>query len=173
MSLTHGAEPFFRTWQLCRYSRTSQHFMEPEGSLPFIQCWRVSQVRNQLYVCFWWFLAWFTLRHCRWRRYVLPKRPTVSKLHGMRVQKTMFFTVTSFWISDPTQLHSCWIMCLNLAMYVYYCQVGTRIRGAFAIDVDCSNRWLGFAWRAHAWPVHHFRACYLPTHSAPHSDIKA
>jgi hypothetical protein len=32
-SLTHGAEPFLRSCQLCSYSRTSQHFMEPEGSL--------------------------------------------------------------------------------------------------------------------------------------------
>jgi hypothetical protein len=30
-SLTHGAEPFLRSCQLCSYSRTSQHFMEPEG----------------------------------------------------------------------------------------------------------------------------------------------
>jgi hypothetical protein len=27
----HGAEPFLRSRQLCSYSRTSQHFMEPEG----------------------------------------------------------------------------------------------------------------------------------------------
>jgi hypothetical protein len=33
-SLTHGAEPFLRSCQLCSYSRNSQHFMEPEGSLP-------------------------------------------------------------------------------------------------------------------------------------------
>jgi hypothetical protein len=33
-SLTHGAEPFLRSCQLCSYSRTSQPFMEPEGSLP-------------------------------------------------------------------------------------------------------------------------------------------
>jgi hypothetical protein len=32
-SLTHGAEPFLRSRQLCRYSRTSQHFMEAECSL--------------------------------------------------------------------------------------------------------------------------------------------
>jgi hypothetical protein len=33
-SLTHGAEPFVRSRKLCSYSKTSQHFMEPEGSLP-------------------------------------------------------------------------------------------------------------------------------------------
>jgi hypothetical protein len=33
-SLTHGTQPFFRSRQLCSHSRTSQHFMEPEGSLP-------------------------------------------------------------------------------------------------------------------------------------------
>jgi hypothetical protein len=33
-SLTHGAEPFLRSCQLCSHSRTSQHLMEPEGSLP-------------------------------------------------------------------------------------------------------------------------------------------
>jgi hypothetical protein len=33
-SLTHGAEPFSRSCQLCSYSRTSQHFMEPGGSSP-------------------------------------------------------------------------------------------------------------------------------------------
>jgi hypothetical protein len=27
--LTYGAEPFLRSCQLCSYSRTSQHFMEP------------------------------------------------------------------------------------------------------------------------------------------------
>jgi hypothetical protein len=36
-SLTHGAEPFLRSCQLCTYSRTSQHFMEPVGSLPCSQ----------------------------------------------------------------------------------------------------------------------------------------
>jgi hypothetical protein len=36
-SLTHGAEAFLRIRQLCSYSRTSQHFMEPEGSLPCSQ----------------------------------------------------------------------------------------------------------------------------------------
>jgi hypothetical protein len=36
-SLTHGAEPFLRSCQLCSYTRTSQHFMEPEGSLPCSQ----------------------------------------------------------------------------------------------------------------------------------------
>jgi hypothetical protein len=34
VTLTHGAEPFLRSRQLCSYSRTSQHFMETEGSLP-------------------------------------------------------------------------------------------------------------------------------------------
>jgi hypothetical protein len=32
--LTHGTELFLRSRQLCSHSRTSQHFMEPEGSLP-------------------------------------------------------------------------------------------------------------------------------------------
>jgi hypothetical protein len=32
--LTYGAEPFLRSWRLCSHSATSQHFMEPEGSLP-------------------------------------------------------------------------------------------------------------------------------------------
>jgi hypothetical protein len=36
-SLTHGAEPFLRSFQLCSYSRTSKHFMEPEDSLPCSQ----------------------------------------------------------------------------------------------------------------------------------------
>jgi hypothetical protein len=35
--LTYGDRPFFRICQLCRYSRTSQHFMELEGSLPCSQ----------------------------------------------------------------------------------------------------------------------------------------
>jgi hypothetical protein len=34
MSCHHGAEPFLRSCQLCSYSRTSQHFMEPGGSSP-------------------------------------------------------------------------------------------------------------------------------------------
>jgi hypothetical protein len=36
-SLTHGAEPFLRSRKLCSYSRASQHFMEPESSLPCSQ----------------------------------------------------------------------------------------------------------------------------------------
>jgi hypothetical protein len=32
--LTHGAERFLRSCQLCSHSRKSQRFMEPEGSLP-------------------------------------------------------------------------------------------------------------------------------------------
>jgi hypothetical protein len=32
--LTYGAEPFLRSCQLCSPSRTPQHFMEPEGSIP-------------------------------------------------------------------------------------------------------------------------------------------
>jgi hypothetical protein len=35
--LTYGAEPFLRSCQFCSHSRTSQHFMEPEGSLPCSQ----------------------------------------------------------------------------------------------------------------------------------------
>jgi hypothetical protein len=35
--LTYGAEPFLRNCQLCSHSRTSQHFTEPEGSLPCSQ----------------------------------------------------------------------------------------------------------------------------------------
>jgi hypothetical protein len=31
--LTHDVEPFLRSRQLCSHSRTSQHFMEPEGSI--------------------------------------------------------------------------------------------------------------------------------------------
>jgi hypothetical protein len=37
LSLTHGVEAFLRSRQLCSYSRTSQHFMEPDGSLPCSQ----------------------------------------------------------------------------------------------------------------------------------------
>jgi hypothetical protein len=36
-SVTHGAEPFLRSCKLCTNSRTSQHFMELEGSLPCSQ----------------------------------------------------------------------------------------------------------------------------------------
>jgi hypothetical protein len=33
----NGAEPFLRSRQLCSYSRISEHFMEPEGSLLCLQ----------------------------------------------------------------------------------------------------------------------------------------
>jgi hypothetical protein len=36
-SLTHEAEPFLRSCQLCSHSSTSHDFMEPEVSLP---CWQ-------------------------------------------------------------------------------------------------------------------------------------
>jgi hypothetical protein len=35
--LTYGAEPFLRSRKLCSPSRTPQHFMEPEGSIPCSQ----------------------------------------------------------------------------------------------------------------------------------------
>ncbi|PNF33481.1 UPF0598 protein CG30010, partial [Cryptotermes secundus] len=35
--LTYGPEPFLRRSQICSYSGISQHFMEPEGSLPCSQ----------------------------------------------------------------------------------------------------------------------------------------
>jgi hypothetical protein len=35
--LIYGAEPFLRRGQICSYSRISQNFMEPEGSLPCSQ----------------------------------------------------------------------------------------------------------------------------------------
>jgi hypothetical protein len=35
--LPHAAVPFLRSCLLCSYSRTSQHFMEPEWSLPCSQ----------------------------------------------------------------------------------------------------------------------------------------
>jgi hypothetical protein len=35
--LTYGAEPFLKSRQLCSPSRTSQHFMEPEVSIPCSQ----------------------------------------------------------------------------------------------------------------------------------------
>jgi hypothetical protein len=34
---SHGTEPVLRGRQLCSYSGTSQHFMEPKGSLPCSQ----------------------------------------------------------------------------------------------------------------------------------------
>jgi hypothetical protein len=37
MVLTLRAEPFMRSRQLCSSSRASQHFVEPEGSLPSSQ----------------------------------------------------------------------------------------------------------------------------------------
>jgi hypothetical protein len=33
----YGAEPFLRGRQLCSYPKTSQYFMEPEGSLLYSQ----------------------------------------------------------------------------------------------------------------------------------------
>jgi hypothetical protein len=37
MLLTHEAEPFLRSRQLCSYSRNPQHFMKPESSIPCSQ----------------------------------------------------------------------------------------------------------------------------------------
>jgi hypothetical protein len=37
MYLTYGAKPFLRSRQLCSHSKTSQHFMKPEGPLPCSQ----------------------------------------------------------------------------------------------------------------------------------------
>jgi hypothetical protein len=45
-SLTHGAEAFLRSCQLCNYSRNTQYFMEPEGSLPCSQD-QTSSIKHQ------------------------------------------------------------------------------------------------------------------------------
>jgi hypothetical protein len=42
-----------------------------------------------------WFIAWFILRPCRWRQYIPPKLCNPSKLQGVKIQKTAFFTVTA------------------------------------------------------------------------------
>jgi hypothetical protein len=51
--LTYGAEPFLRSRQLCSHSRTFQHFMEPEGSVPCSQkpCLRGCSRRTQSLNC--------------------------------------------------------------------------------------------------------------------------
>jgi hypothetical protein len=48
ISLTHAVEPFLRSRQLCSYSITSQHFMEPEASLVFTRTlhWSLSWARS-------------------------------------------------------------------------------------------------------------------------------
>jgi hypothetical protein len=55
-SLTHGAEPFLRSRQLCIYSKTSQHIMEPECSLscsqePFIGFYPEPNQTNPYFPC--------------------------------------------------------------------------------------------------------------------------
>jgi hypothetical protein len=47
-SLTHGAEPFLRSRQVCSYSRTSQQFMGPEGSLPCSQEPSTGPIQNHI-----------------------------------------------------------------------------------------------------------------------------
>jgi hypothetical protein len=47
-SLTHGAEPFLRSCQLCSYSRNSEQFMEPESSLPCSQEPSTIPILNQI-----------------------------------------------------------------------------------------------------------------------------
>jgi hypothetical protein len=37
IALTYGADAFLRSYQFCSHSRTSQYFIEPEGSLPCLQ----------------------------------------------------------------------------------------------------------------------------------------
>jgi hypothetical protein len=45
-SLTHEAQPFLRSRQLCTYAGTFQHFMEHEGSLPCSLSWARSIQTN-------------------------------------------------------------------------------------------------------------------------------
>jgi hypothetical protein len=47
-TITHGAEPFLRSRQLCSHSRTSQHFMEPEASLPCSQDFPLVPILSQI-----------------------------------------------------------------------------------------------------------------------------
>jgi hypothetical protein len=49
-SLTHGAEPFLRSCQLCSHSRNSQHFMEPEGYF-FITWCLINKTHGHFYLC--------------------------------------------------------------------------------------------------------------------------
>jgi hypothetical protein len=45
ISLTHGAEPFSSSRQLCSYSRTSRHFMELRSQEPYLH-WSLSWARS-------------------------------------------------------------------------------------------------------------------------------
>jgi hypothetical protein len=47
-SLTHGAEPFLRSCQLYSHARTSQHFMEPKGSLPWLKILLLFPILSQI-----------------------------------------------------------------------------------------------------------------------------
>jgi hypothetical protein len=49
---------------------------------------RVSKTINKQKQVASWFLAWLTVRLWRWKRYVPPKCPAISKLHGSKTKKT-------------------------------------------------------------------------------------
>jgi hypothetical protein len=46
--LTHGSEPFWRSCQFCSHLRISQHFMEPEDSLPCLQEPTIFPIQSQI-----------------------------------------------------------------------------------------------------------------------------
>jgi hypothetical protein len=102
---TYAVEPFLRSFQLCSYSRTSQHFMEPEISLPCSPCYPplvpiLSQIdpvhTSPSYLS----KIYFNIVHpptfwsWRWKQYVPPKYRTSTQMHGITYQKIFLFIVT-------------------------------------------------------------------------------
>jgi hypothetical protein len=100
--LTYRAEPFLRIWQSCNYSRTSQHFKEPEGSIPRSQEPSTGPYPEPVRSS--------------------PYRPILSKIHFNIVHSPTFWSsqwCLSFWLSHqypiglciPLCPHSCYIPC--------------------------------------------------------------
>jgi hypothetical protein len=164
-SVTHGAEPFLRSCQLCSHSRTSQYFMEPEGSLP----------RSQEP----------STGPCPEPDRSNPYHTYLSKIHFNIVQLPMSWSsqwFLSFWISHqypiciPLLRHSCYMPCPSHNWEVSLKKGSLHQKAYYWFEswtTSCvQKRCDASTWSCTSTPQYSLMAYFTESLEGPHSHFK-